>query len=81
MIEEKSYMGNTCHRNSEGYSDPTAYIAINNVEKENEVRVSAEDEDRFHKFLNTIFSLCDLFGFHIEERIVVKDSKTGKIWR
>lgn len=26
-------MGNTCHRNSEGYSDPTAYIAINNVEK------------------------------------------------
>ena len=52
-------MGNTCHRNSEGYSDPTAYIAINNVEKKNEVRVSAEDEDRFHKFLNTIFSLCD----------------------
>lgn len=59
-------------RNSEGYSDPTAYKAIRNLEKE---------EEKFRKLLDTIFAICELSGFHIEERIVIKDKKTGKIWR
>lgn len=59
-------------KNTEGYLDTTAYEAMRNVEKE---------EERFHKLLDTIFSLCELAGFHIEERIVIKDKKTGKIWR
>mgnify|MGYP006967382880 CR=1 FL=1 len=58
-------------RNASGYFDPTAYEAIKN----------AEAEERFHKLLDTIFAICDLSGFHIEERIVIKDKKTGKIWR
>lgn len=64
------------YKNPEGYPDPTAYKAINNVEKS-----SPEDEERFHKLLNTIFSTCELAGFHIEGRIAIKDCKTGKIWR
>ena len=70
------------YKNPEGYPDPTAYKAINNVEKTHvENKTSPEDEERFHKLLNTIFTICELAGFHIEGRIVVKDSKTGKIWR
>lgn len=58
--------------NAEGYSDPTSYEAIMNVESQ---------DRRFHKLLDTIFTICELSGFHVEERIVIKDKKTGKIWR
>ena len=59
-------------KNSEGYSDPTAYQAIKNLN---------DEKDRFDKFIHTLFSFCELSGYHIEERIVVKDLKTGRIWR
>ncbi len=59
-------------RNDEGYLDLTAYEAMRNIER---------DEDRFHKLLDTIFALCELSDFHIEERIVIKDKRTGKVWR
>lgn len=59
-------------RNAEGYYDPTAYEAMKNIER---------DEERFHKLLDTIFALCELSDFHIEERIVIKDKRTGKVWR
>lgn len=58
--------------NHEGYSDPTAYKAIKNTEA---------DDERFHKLLNTIFTICELSGFHLEERIILKDTQTGKVWR
>lgn len=67
--------GNDLKRNAEGYSDPTAYAAIRNVE------MNKDGDERFHKLLNTIFTMCELSGFHIEERIVVKDLETGKVWR
>ena len=38
-------------------------------------------EARFRKLLSTIFYLCDLAGFKIEERIVLTDKRTGKTWR
>lgn len=60
-------------KNAEGYSDPTAYEAIKNIEK--------EDDLRFHKLLRTIFYICNAAGFEIEGRIVLVDKKTGKIWR
>ena len=59
-------------KNSEGYSDLTAYTAIKNVDNEH---------DRFHRLLDIIFDICELSDFHIEGRIVVRDKKTGKIWR
>lgn len=65
------------YRNPEGYPDPTAYSAINNVEKTPvENKTSPEDEERFRKLLNTIFTICELAGFHIEGRIAIKDCKT-----
>lgn len=62
-------------RNASGYMDLTAFEAIRNVERE------AEAEERFKKLLNTIFYICELAGFHIEGRLVIRDKKTGKIWR
>lgn len=69
-------MGTDERKNSEGYSDPTAYHAIRNVEHD-----SSADDERFHKLLDSIFNICELSGFHIEGRIVIKDKKTGKVWR
>lgn len=62
-------------RNASGYMDPTAYKAISKVDQE------ADAENRLKKLLTTIFYICDLAGFHIEERLVIKDKKTGKVWR
>lgn len=59
-------------KNSEGYSDPTAFEALRNINKEDE---------RFHKLLYTIFYLCELAGFEIEGRVVLIDKKTGRVWR
>lgn len=59
-------------RNASGYVDPTAYEAIKKVE---------EEEARFHKLLETIFSICNLSDFHIENRLVIKDKRTGKVWK
>ena len=57
--------------NASGCKDLTAYEAIENI----------EDEKRFRKLLARIFRLCEIYGFHLEGRIVVRDKKTGKIWR
>ena len=59
-------------RNSECYYDPTAYKAMKSLEK---------DEKRFHKLLQLIFDICEISGFHLESRIVVRDKKSGKVWR
>lgn len=58
--------------NAEGYSDPTAFEALRNLEREDE---------RFHRLLYTLFYLCELADFEIEGRIVLIDKKTGQIWR
>ena len=39
------------------------------------------DEERFKRLMATIFYICENAGFHIEERIVIKDNRTGKIYR
>lgn len=59
-------------RNGSGYVDPTAYKAMKNMN---------DEEERFHELLHTIFYIAKNAGFHIEERMVIKDLKTGRIWR
>ena len=58
-------------RNGSGYYDPTPYQAIKDL----------ESDRRVNKLIATIFFICDLAGFRVEGRIVLKDKKTGKIWR
>lgn len=59
-------------RNGSGYLDPTAEKAIRSVDAEH---------DKFMEFLEVVFYLCRMNGYHLEERIVVKDKATGKVWR
>lgn len=58
-------------RNASGCLDPTAYKAIKNIES---------DYERYRKFLGCLFRIGELSDYYIEE-IVVKDKRTGKIWR
>lgn len=74
MEYDKIVEENQLKRNASGYSDNTAYTAIKKADKD-------ADAERFYKLLMSIFNLCELAGFHIEERLVIKDKKTGKIWR
>lgn len=61
--------------NASGCKDLTPYQAIKNITREEQA------EERFNKLLATIFYIVDLAGFHLEERVVLKDKKTGKVWR
>lgn len=64
---------NDPRRNFSGYSDPTAYEALKEIDE--------EEDNRFHKLLHTIFYLCELAGFEIEGRIVLIDKRNGRVWR
>ena len=59
-------------RNASGYVDPTAYEAIKNVD---------DTAKRINKLMKAIFCMCDLAGFHLEERLVLRDKKTGEIYK
>lgn len=65
--------------NGSGCKDLTAYDAIRNMNREE--RKKQADEERLKKLIMTIFDICDLAGFHVEERIVLKDKRSGKIWK
>lgn len=64
-------MNDDIKHNAEGYEDPTAY----------EVLKKDEESTRFYKLLRTIFYICEIAGFHLESRIVVRDKKTGRVWK
>ena len=70
---------NDIKKNGSGYYDPTAYNAIKNVA--NKERSFDKSDEEFYKLLNSIFDICELAGFHIENRIVLREKETGKIWR
>lgn len=67
-------------KNGEGYTDLTAYDAIKNTDRQFH-RVSPEDKERHSKLIGCLHRICELSDFTIEERIVVKDKRTGKVWR
>lgn len=68
MSNEKNpkYNESHCH-------DLTAYEAIKKLE--------ADELDRFNKLLAIIKGTCEIAGFKIENRIVLRDGKTGRVWK
>ena len=68
-------------RNAKGYPDPTAYKAIKNVEKREKELAKRQEAVRVRKLIDNISAICELAGFKIEGRIILKDIKTGRIWR
>lgn len=59
--------------------------AVENVEPERNTKKTTDESDyeqrRVNSLLHVIFKICELSGFWVDERIVLKDRKTGKIWR
>lgn len=80
----KKSENNDIRKNGSVVEDPTAYETIKKVDgesKKNDRSRGDDDYKRFNDLLDVIFTICELSDFHIEERIVVKDKKTGKVWR
>lgn len=63
-------------KNSEGYSDPTAYGGIRAADREAE-----EQQKRFNELLYVIKYIIKKSGFEMTNRIDLKDIKTGKVFR
>lgn len=63
-------------RNSEGYSDPTAYEGLRPIiEEENAL------ERRVNQLIKTLKYITGLAGFELISRIEIKDKETGRIFR
>ena len=71
------------YNNCEKYSDPTAGEAIFNIEKERrkieKKKKINQEHNNFTNTLQKIFDLCESEGYHVENRIWLKDMKTGKV--
>jgi len=59
-------------RNNEGYRDPTAGEAIYSADRR------AEELSRCIKLIKAV---AGLYGYEIQDRIVLKDRETGRILR
>jgi hypothetical protein len=67
---------NMGYKNCEGYSDPTAGVAMGHVKKEE------QDIDKLnHKVIQSFRLLVDLAGFEIVGRVTLKHKKTGRIFK
>jgi len=62
--------------NSEGYYDPTFYYATKDIIKE-----ESKEAKKVHRLINELKDLAEDEGFTIENRIVLKDKKTGKVFK
>ncbi len=67
-------------RNSEGYSDPTATKAFENIRKE-ELERDSKTMESINHLISIMKQVADFAGFQIVGRIVLKDKTTGKEWR
>lgn len=72
MENQKKIEDKALKYNASGCADPVMYEVIKREEAATY---------RFNKLLRTIFSLCELAGFQVEDRIVLRDKRTGKVWR
>lgn len=70
-------MANTNPRkNSEGYSDPTAYFGLKSI---------IEEENTLEREVNTLIRVLKYIignsGFELVSRIEIRDKKTGRVFR
>ena len=69
-------------RNQEGYADPTATIAVGRVAKEEREQVECEAADkRAYDLIKVLKYIIKGAGFELTERVQVKDTKTGRVYR
>lgn len=62
--------------NPEGYPDPTAYIAVEHVTKEEQ-----RERKKLDSLMFVLRYVIDGAGYDLVNRIVLRDRATGKEWR
>lgn len=67
-------------KNGEGYPDPTAGTAWNNMRRE-ERRQETERLNMIGNLIPVMKQTAELAGFEVVGRIVLKDKATGKEYR
>lgn len=59
-------------RNSEGYSDPTAYSALTKIEHE---------EKQVRKLKAALCQVCEVAGYSLKGQVIFTDKRTGHIYK
>lgn len=67
-------------KNREGYHDPTAWTAWNNMRRE-ERRQETERLSMISSLIPVMKQMAELTGFEVVGRITLKDKATGKEYR
>ncbi|WP_418933615.1 hypothetical protein [Hominenteromicrobium sp.] len=67
-------------KNAEGYADPTAGAAYNNIRRE-EKRRDAEAMEVISRLIPVMKQTAELAGFEVVGRITLRDKNTGKEWK
>lgn len=63
-------------KNAEGYVDPTAYAAMNAVQKQQD-----EVDQRVQSFVRAIKTIIDQSGYDLLARIEIRDRMSGREYR
>lgn len=69
------------HKNAEGYADPTVGQAEENLRNAQKMREISDKAVTVSLLAHTVRQIAELAGFEVVERIVLREKKTGKVWR
>lgn len=68
-------------KNEESYADPTYDGAYKTIRQEEKRRLDEADAARMDKAIHKARAVFKAYGFEVVERIVLKNTRTGKIYR
>lgn len=69
------------HKNAEGYADPTVGQAEKNLRNAQKMRETSDKAATVCLLAHTVRQIAELAGFEVVERIILREKKTGKVWR
>lgn len=69
-------MADNPKRNSEGYSDPTAYLGLRSI-----IREENALEGEVNTLIKVLKYIIGKSGFELINRIELKDKKTGRVFK
>lgn len=68
-------------KNEEGYADPTYGGAYKTIRQEEKRKQDEADAARMDKAIHKAREIFKAYGFEVVERIILKNIRTGKIYR
>ncbi len=76
MLLKAGYTVQMTRRHASGCPDPTAYKALKGIARE-----SADREKVVQDYIHIVKALADGLGLEVQNRIHLRDTKTGKEYR